>query len=195
MAEQFVGYSKPKELLEGKQASQRWLSQLKGVFVSPAAYDKAMQSGDQLVYSVDTFEPSAGEGQLHYGYGIMMPGKVGDEYFITRGHFHTFRAAAEVYICLHGRGLILLQDESSGECRSVEMVPDKAIYVPGYTAHRTVNIGDEPLVYWGVYPFNAGHDYQTILRRNFQKVVICIDQQPVVMDRTEYLQQLSEKES
>ncbi len=195
MVDQFFRNTKPEGLIEGKQASQRWLSQLKDVFASPAAYEKVMQSGDQLVYSVDTFEPAAGEGQLHYGYGVLMPGKVGDEYFFTRGHLHAFREAAEVYICLHGNGFMLLEDEHSEECRAVEMSPESAVYVPGYTAHRTVNTGNEPLVYWGVYPFNAGHDYQTIQQRNFKKVVVCIDQKPIVMDRSEFLHKLSEKES
>ena len=193
MAENLARYSKPGGLIEGRQASQRWLSELMGVFASSVAYKNALQSGDKLVYSVTSIEPAVGEGQLHYGLGVVLPGRVGDEYYLTRGHLHAFRAAAEVYICLHGIGLMLLEDERSGECRSIEMAPDGAVYVPGYTAHRTVNTGNEPLVYWGVYPYNAGHDYQTIQQRNFKQVVVCIDTKPVVMDRLEYLNKMASK--
>ncbi len=185
--------SKSDALIDDKQTSRRWLSELRNVFLSQSAYEIALRSDDQLVYSITTYEPATGDGQLHYGYGVLMPGKVGDEYFMTRGHLHTFRAAAEVYICLQGTGIMLLEDEQTGECRSSEMTPGNAIYVPGYTAHRTVNTGKEPLVYWGVYPFNAGHDYQTIREKNFQQVVVCVDEKPIVMARSEYLSKMEHK--
>jgi glucose-6-phosphate isomerase len=193
MAEKLARYSRLEELIEGRQTSQRWLSELVDVFASSVAYENALQSGDKLVYSVTTIEPAVGEGQLHYGLGVVLPGKVGDEYFLTRGHLHAFRAAAEVYICLRGIGLMLLEDERSGECRSIRMAPESAVYVPGYNAHRTVNTGNEPLVYWGVYPHNAGHDYQTIQQRNFKQVVVCIETEPVVIDRSEYLKRMASK--
>jgi glucose-6-phosphate isomerase len=30
--------------------------------------------------------------------GVLMPGKVGAEYFMTKGHIHAWRPAAEVYL-------------------------------------------------------------------------------------------------
>jgi glucose-6-phosphate isomerase len=61
------------------------------------------------------------------------------------------------------------------------------VYVPGYTAHRTINTGAIPLVYLGVYPAQAGHDYGSIAHKNFDNVVLEIDGQPVLMDRREAL--------
>jgi glucose-6-phosphate isomerase len=55
--------------------------------------------------------------------------------------------------------------------------------VPGYTAHRTVNVGDEPLVYLGIYPANAGHDYGQIAKRNFRQMVLAGAQGPELVDR------------
>lgn len=180
-------------MIDEEHTSRRWLSQLSDIFVSPGAYAAALQSGDQIIYLVTSFEPAEGDGQLHYGYGVLMPGKVGDEYYMTRGHLHAHRPAAEVYICLRGTGLMLLEDERTGECRSSAMTPGNAVYVPGYTAHRTVNTGPDPLVYWGVYPYNAGHDYQAIQANNFQQVVVCQDGQPIVMSRSEYHQKIEHK--
>lgn len=184
---------KPDDPMDDKKTTRRWLSELRNVFLSPDAFQAALQAGDQQVYAVTTYEPATGDGQLHYGYGVLMPGKVGDEYFLTRGHLHAFREAAEVYICLQGTGIMLLEHEQTGECQAKAMTPGEAIYVPGYTAHRTVNTGSEPLVYWGVYPFNAGHDYHTIREKNFQQVVVCLDGKPVVMARSEYVNNVEHK--
>ena len=42
------------------------------------------------------------------------------------------------------------------------LTPESAVYVPGHTAHRTINTGDMPLTYLGIYPARAGHDYGVI---------------------------------
>ena len=78
---------------------------------------------------------------------------------------------------------MLLEEENSGESRLVPLGAHQAVYVPGHTAHRTINIGAEPLVYLGVYPARAGHDYGVIAKRNFRKVVIEREGQPVLLDR------------
>ena len=57
------------------------------------------------------------------------------------------------------------------------------VYVPGHTAHRTINTGDGPLIYLGVYPAAAGHDYGAIAERNFRKVVVEREGRPVMLDR------------
>jgi glucose-6-phosphate isomerase len=85
-----------------------------------------------------------------------MPGKIGDEYFLTKGHLHAWRPAAEFYFGLSGEGVMLLEDEATGESRLVPLRPHHAVYVPGHTAHRTVNTGAVPLTYLGVYPARPG---------------------------------------
>ncbi len=40
------------------------------------------------------------------------------------------------------------------------------VYVPGHTAHRTVNTGPAPLVYLGIYPWDAGHVARFPARRH-----------------------------
>jgi glucose-6-phosphate isomerase len=82
--------------------------------------------------------------------------------------------------------MMLLEDERTGECQAVPLAKDVVVYVPGHVAHRTVNTGDEPLVYWGVLSSEAGHDYATIAARNFRHVVVAVDGQPTVVARDEY---------
>jgi len=116
---------------------------------------------------------------------MLMPGRIGREYFLTKGHLHEWREAAEVYVGLRGEGLMLLEDEETGRSRLLQLGAGRAVYVPGHTAHRTINSGTLPLLYLGIYPAAAGHDYGAIAERNFRKVVVEQDGQPVLLDRTE----------
>ena len=169
----------------GAAPKLRFLDSLKNYFLDVIACQGILQSVNPMVYSVTSVEPASGDGQLHYGLGKLMPGKVGREYYFTAGHFHAYRPAAEFYIGLSGSGLMLLEHETSGECQVLPLTSNQVVYVPGFTAHRTVNCGKKPLTYLGVYPAQAGHDYGMIAERNFSKVVVEVKGEPVVMDRQE----------
>jgi glucose-6-phosphate isomerase len=175
------------------ERSNRWLSQLADCFADKLAYQTMLAQEDQPVYGVTNLDMASGEGQLHYGLGIVQPGKVGSEYFMTKGHLHAWRPAAEVYICLQGQGMLILEHETEATANVLPFSVNSVVYVPSYTAHRTVNIGDQPLVYWGVFSSEAGHDYEAIRGRNFSQVVIELDGRPHVLPRKDYLQILSER--
>lgn len=188
MLEQFTRlthlYDPTRAHLEGGTVVERRLSQLGSCFADAAAYQAALGQDDTLVYRVTAVEPAHGLGDLHYGLGILYPGKVGNEYFLTKGHLHSTREAAEVYIGLSGEGMMLLEDEITGESRLEPLGAGKVVYVPGHTAHRTMNTGSQPLTYFGIYPANAGHDYGAIAQRNFLKILVEEDGQPRLKDRT-----------
>lgn len=169
--------------LSGRPVLKRSLSELRGMFRDEVAYEAALQKEDSLLYTVCSVEPADTEGNLHYGLGIIYPGKIGDEYVLTKGHYHTMRKAAEIYIGLRGEGVMLLEDENTLESKMVSLKAGEIVYVPGHTAHRTMNTGSEPLAYLGVYPWNAGHDYGAIAERNFLKVVVDRDGTPTLEDR------------
>ena len=170
--------------IAGAAATSRYLSDLGSCFLDTAAYQSALQAGNPLVYSVASVALGSGDGDLHYGLGKIMPGRVGSEYYMTKGHFHAWREAAELYIGLAGEGVMLLEEEVSGSTQVVPLRPCQTVYVPGHTAHRTINVGSVPLTYLGVYPAKAGHDYGAIARRNFSKVLIDRNGQPVLLDRS-----------
>lgn len=178
-----IRFDRDRATIENAPRAERRLSDLRGVFADAAAYDAILAEHDPLLYTVQTVEPAHGEGDLHIGLGTLMPGKVGDEYFMTKGHLHSWRPAAEIYIGLGGEGGMLLESEVDGESRWLPLTRETAIYVPGFTAHRTINTGTEPLTYLGIYPARAGHDYGAIARRNFAMVVVERDGAPVVMPR------------
>jgi glucose-6-phosphate isomerase len=171
--------------IDGAPLTERHLTDLRGCFYDSAAYEAALLAGNPLLYTVASVECGGGEGDLHYGLGRIMPGRVGSEYFMTKGHFHAWREAAEIYIGLEGEGVMLLEDEGSGTTQIVPLRRHEAVYVPGRTAHRTINVGPSPLTYLGVYPASAGHDYGAIGQRNFRKVLIERNGKPVLLDRSE----------
>jgi len=158
--------------LAGATRVERRLSDLKGIFLDVKAYAAAFAQGDPLVYSVEAIEPGTGDGDLHYGVGLIQPGRIGREYFMTKGHLHQWREAAELYVGLSGKGVMLLEDEATGESRMLPLEPGMAVYVPGHTGHRTANVGDKPLSYIGVFPARAGHDYGAYADRNFRCAIV-----------------------
>lgn len=170
-------------VIEHAPQTVRRLSDLKECFNNPQAYEAALAQGDPEVYRVSSVEPANGDGQMHYGLGVLMPGKVGDEYYMTKGHYHSWRPAAEVYIGLEGEGVMLLQDEQSGETRMERLAHDTIVYVPGHTAHRTINTGTMPLKYIGVYPSAAGHDYAPIAAENFKMMLVDKAGIPTLVER------------
>ena len=76
-------------------------------------------------------------------------------------------------------------ETEEGRTSAVEMRPDVAVYVPVRWAHRSINIGDEPLISFCVYPGDAGHDYGTIETEGFRKRIVEIDGKPAVIDNTQ----------
>ncbi len=160
----------------------RYLSALRGQFADQAAYDALLHQDDVALYEVYELTRPAVAGELPHGISIVHPGKVGDEYYMTKGHFHAVLETAEVYHCLSGRGMMVMETPE-GEWAVEELRPGGVLYVPPRWAHRSVNTGrDADLVTFFVYPGNAGHDYGVIERRGFRKLVVERDGQPTVID-------------
>jgi glucose-6-phosphate isomerase len=151
---------------------QRHLSTLHGYFLDQTAYETAVNLHDTLVYEVYELRRPEKSGELLQGVSIIYPGKIGREFFMTKGHFHAVLDTAEVYYCLAGEGFMVMETPE-GES-SVELLsPGKVLYVPPRWAHRSVcTARQQPLVIFFVYPGQAGHDYGTIETQGFRKLVL-----------------------
>lgn len=149
----------------------RKLKDLGDIFSDKAAYS-AMDK-ETVVYNVESSfpVPHNTEGGLFYGITYIHPGKVGKEYFMTKGHFHKIRNRAEYYCTIEGNGMLLLMDKD-GVTRAEKMVAGSIHYIPGNTAHRTVNVGDTILSFSAFWPADAGHDYEIIAKHGFSKILI-----------------------
>ncbi len=151
---------------------ERRLSSLSGQFFNQGEYENLLRNGDPVVYEVRSMERPEQEGELSFGLSIVHPGRVGDEYYMTKGHFHQVRETAEIYHCLRGIGALLMES-GDGDWALEEFRPGRVVYVvPGW-AHRSINLSEqEDLVTFFVYPSHAGHDYATIESRGFRKLVL-----------------------
>ena len=157
-------------IIPGAKKLVRRLSDLKGYFIDEEAYNELLRE-NPVVYEVYAIEQEENDGDLNFATTVLHPGKVGKEFFFTKGHYHSKANRAEIYYAIKGRGGMLLQTpEGRGEW--VPMEPGTVVYVPPYWAHRTVNTGSEPLIFLAVYPADAGHDYGSIKDRGFSKLVI-----------------------
>ncbi len=160
----------------------RRLSSMRGQYEDEVSYQALLACEDVLLYEVyENVRPSQ-PGDLMHGISIVHPGKVGAEYFMTKGHYHALLETAEVYYCLEGRGMMVME-APEGEWTVEELVPGRVLFVPPRWAHRSVNTApDRDLVTLFVYPANAGHDYGTIEERGFRKRVVERAGSPCVVD-------------
>jgi glucose-6-phosphate isomerase len=163
---------------------RRYLSDMRGMYLDVASTE-ARLAENPLIYEV--YEISAPEetGQLQSGVTILYPGKVGDEYFMTSGHFHLQENTAEVYLGLRGEGHLLMQSKA-GEFRALKMEPGTIVYVPPYWGHRTVNTGRDTMTFFFVYPGDAGHDYGTIEQKGFVRLLVERDGIPTFIDNPRF---------
>jgi glucose-6-phosphate isomerase len=161
---------------------ERRLSALRGQFQDQNAYDKMIAAGDPLLYEVYEIKRPEVEGEFLMGISIVHPGKVGDEFYMTKGHFHTVIDTAEIYYCLRGEGYMVMETPES-ETAVEALAPGKVLYVPPRWAHRSVCTSrQEDLVTFFAYPGNAGHDYGTIERKGFRKLVVDGTNGPKIID-------------
>ncbi|MGN5734752.1 glucose-6-phosphate isomerase family protein [Arthrobacter psychrochitiniphilus] len=155
---------------------EKHLGDMSGVYLDTEQYEQAVaESGpDTLIYFVNEHKYQDGPGALIVGTSTLLPGKVGDEFAVTRGHLHATANRAELYHCLSGHGVMMLET-ASGEVSTVELTPGKAVNVPGHWIHRSVNVGTEPFVTLFCYAADAGQNYDIIADAGGMKTMIIDD--------------------
>ena len=143
---------------------EKRLSDLAGIYADADAFGALLrQRNDLLVYAVEDLKPSNAPGDMIFGVTRMVPGKVSDEYFVTRGHIHAKANRPEIYYGESGTGLMLLESPQ-GDSRIVAISPRTVCYVPPFWIHRSVNVGDDDLIMTFAYPADSGQDYEVIAK-------------------------------
>ncbi len=143
---------------------EKRLADLAGIYEDVAAFEELVErAANPVVYEVTEFRPSTAPGDLIFGVTRMAPGRVGREFFLTRGHIHAKADRPEIYYGQRGRGLMLMESPD-GETRTVEIGPQAICYVPPFWIHRSVNLGADALLLVFSYPADAGQDYDIITR-------------------------------
>jgi len=160
----------------------RKLSAMRGQYQDGHAYEEMLKNEDTVIYEVYEVRRPEIAGEFLMGVSVVHPGMVGAEFFMTKGHFHRLIDTAEVYLCLSGEGFMLMETPE-GDASVNPISPGRVLYVPPRWAHRTVSTSrQQDLVFFFAYPANAGHDYGTIEKKGFRKLVMEVEGQVQVVD-------------
>ena len=169
-----------------KITTKRMLSAMSGMYLNNKKLKEMIGKKDIIVYEFYELDIPKEPGELAYGTTILYPGKVDNEYFMTKGHFHSNIDTAEVYYCIQGHGFLLMEN-SEGDVELQEMIPGTSVYVPPRYAHRSINISDsEKFIMFFVFRADAGHDYKTIETKGFRKLLLEIDGKPQLIDNPKW---------
>lgn len=156
------------------ERSTRKLGDVGGIFEDGEALSR--MDPVQVVYRTEVWQP-APEGTrdvLQYGTSFIEPGRVGAEYFMTRGHLHARRESPEMYWGIRGNGVLVLQDDA-GTCWAENVRPGSLHHIFGHIAHRLVNTGEEVLAVGACWPLDAGHDYSSLEKDGFNCRILRAD--------------------
>jgi len=159
--------------------TERRASSMRGHYADKDALERLVAAGDPIHYEV--FEKPVPEeyGHLMYCISKLQAGLVGNEYYMTKGHYHSVLQTGEIYLCLRGKGFMVMKTKD-GKFAAEAMERGKMVYVPPYWAHRSVNVGNEPLISFCVYNAEAGHNYGDIETEGFIKRVYLDDGKAVI---------------
>jgi glucose-6-phosphate isomerase len=165
----------------------RHLSEMDGYFLDQKAYRAILDEGDLLLYEVYEIQRPEITGELLHGITVLHSGKVGAEYFMTKGHFHGVLETAELYYCLDGEG-VMVMETPEGEWAVEELRPGCVTFVPPRWAHRSVNTSlEDDLILFFIYPAHAGHDYKSIEEHGFRKLILERDGEYIIVDNPRWL--------
>jgi glucose-6-phosphate isomerase, archaeal len=151
---------------QGITNSEKRIRHLVSVFDDKAAM--LSMDPDAIVYQVQSHLPVAENtpGGLFFGTTTVHPGMVGDEYFMTRGHFHSISDRGEYYWCVSGTGMLIMMG-TKRVTWAEKMFRGSLHYIGKEIAHRVANTGIVPLIFGACWPADAGHDYVSIDREGF----------------------------
>lgn len=141
-----------------RKSIKRMLSAMEGMYLDNEKLKEMLKDGDIVVYEFYNMGLPEDSGELGFGTTILYPGKIGEEYYFTKGHFHSILETAEIYYCIKGNGYLLMESPE-GDVELQELKPEVSVYVPKRYAHRSINISDkEPLISFFAYRADGGHD-------------------------------------
>ncbi|MCS7133023.1 MAG: glucose-6-phosphate isomerase [Nitrososphaeria archaeon] len=175
-------------LKPAKHVREVKLSDMKEFFGDVNEAEKMLSAGkDPVIYKYCEFEASDVFGDMVVGLTVIYPGKVGREYFMTRGHFHE-RDSGEIYYCLRGSGMLLMQSKD-GKVVHAELTQGNLCHVAPGWGHRTINTGRGRFIFLFFYPAGSGHNYGIIKEKGFAKLVVAEKGKPQVIDNPKYVAQ------
>ena len=155
----------------------RTVGQIRDIFAEGVTLSESQAR--ETAYVVSSYLPvdEGTAGGLFFGITELYPGKVGSEYYMTKGHFHSRKDTAEFYWGIEGEGVLILMD-AERRIWGERMFPGSLHYIPGNVAHRVANTGNTILSFGACWPSDAGHDYGSIEQAGFAARLKEVDGHP-----------------
>lgn len=158
----------------------RRVADLADSFGDPYAVQQAITNGNPLVYEIRHTQFITQKTDLALGVSTIQPGKVGSEYYMTKGHVHEHDDQAELYYCVRGNGLLLM-DDLQGDFEAAVFQAGTIIHIPPQYAHRVVNTGTDLLIFVSAFHVAAGHAYAAVKQKGFEYLVVEKDGQATLL--------------
>jgi glucose-6-phosphate isomerase len=145
---------------------------LDGIYADEKSFQQMVEDrGAEIAYRVHELRFTGQSNDLITGISVLNPGKIGSEFFMTRGHLHQRADRPETYYCISGHGILLLET-LEGKVEAVEMRPGSLIYVPPFWVHRSVNVGSEIFATIFSYPADAGQNFEIVRQAGGFKLLV-----------------------
>lgn len=181
-------------MLPNTTHDQRFVSHLAEQFSDQSETKNAIKNGDPLVYELFHHVFLTDKTDMALGMSVIAAGKVGNEYYMTKGHLHESEDQPEVYYCVSGMGLLLM-DDLKNDFQAMPFSAGTVIHIPPQYAHRVVNTGNEKLTFVSVFHVAAGHVYQSVAETGFAYLVMDVDGKPTLIPnpkRAQFLNSITE---
>lgn len=160
------------------EMQKRNLSSMVMMFSDQKAVEDTLKNEDRFIYQIRYYPFITRNSDMSLGTTMIMPGKIGNEYHMTKGHFHEADNQPEIYHCVTGEGALQMMD-LNGEYHSAVWTPGTITHIPPQFAHRVINTGTTPLVFVASFHVAAGHIYGPIESKGFKYIWVEKDGKPV----------------
>jgi glucose-6-phosphate isomerase len=180
------------QMLPNTTHDQRFVSHLTEQFSDQIATMDAIKNGDPLVYELFHHVFLTDRTDMAFGMSVIAAGKVGNEYYMTKGHLHESDDQSEVYYCVSGMGLLLM-DDLKNDFQAMPFSEGTVIHIPPQYAHRVVNTGNEKLTFVSVFHVAAGHVYQSVAEAGFAYLVMDVVGKPTLIPNPKRANYLNSK--
>lgn len=125
--------------------------------------EKPAPQSDPLIYALYSLPYTAAPTDLMIVLTVLYAGKIGEEHFHTKGHFHHEPDGAEYVVTLTGKG-VLERGDHDGRVQRSTMDSGIHLIIPPGQAHRVINVGAQPLAFLSLCSPVVGHDYVSVQR-------------------------------
>jgi glucose-6-phosphate isomerase, archaeal len=141
----------------------RRLKDMKNRFLNSKKVAEILKKRNPIIYTVYRKENKEDKGIMSLT--VINSGRIGKEFFMTKGHKHK-KKSPEEYILVKGKGILLLQKHI---CKAKELVKNKKVKISGKEGHRLVNIGNKNLEVITIESKKEEKDYNIKFKKSILK--------------------------